>query len=472
MEAILEKFRNKVAAINSTSAKSYHKAVAAISTFLKTRSDHETFSEAMLADWFVFMHLSGNSLKTCLHYLDIISSLHHAVAADDGNPPTSIFKDFKSKAKALEDAPAAMCITESDFQKALSATKMASRLSGTLSLATDLLLLSLIRGARPLAETAMLKKGALDPDDDEVQAIVARQSSPRKKYVFTLGQAEATPRQLAAKVAAEVRDLLRLRGLAPGLNPDDTVRSLWAYAALKCGAPGSDVVAALGGAPAALPVLSLCQPRELPELRKEALRRAVAEMYISNPMRWYAMRLRPRVKFEDVERRFSIYKEELRRPEIYYPYEEIARRTGKKLIFEKKPFISDVVFFHTRITDILPLFSKIGDIAWCYTTNGRRGGQYAEISTLDFRRFQQTVGQFTPEYEVGPLGQLTPREDEEVVVMGGLFDGRTAGFKKIDKTDAGDTLYRLRLIGDNGIEWRIGIDSRRVKRLTPSLQSS
>ena len=62
------------------------------------------------------------------------------------------------------------------------------------------------------------------------------------------------------------------------------------------------------------------------------------------------------------------------------------------------------------------------------------------------------------------IGELQPDEDEKVVVIGGLFQGREADFKKIDKAADDNTIYRLQFLGDNGFEWRIGVDRRLLRK--------
>ena len=206
------------------------------------------------------------------------------------------------------------------------------------------------------------------------------------------------------------------------------------------------------------------------------------------------MSLRPGVRFSQVCRRIQLLSTSNAQrptyddpPELFYPCEEIARTIGKKIVTRQRPFIHSVVFFRARLTDIGRLFAKIGDLAWCYRQNARPGAPYAAISDAQFRLFQQTIAQFTPDYEVASSGELELNEGDRVEILGGLFagheatmegivkeethgmsilessDNSAAGLSQSEKQNASGVVYRLNIIGDNGIEWRINVNSRLLK---------
>ncbi|MDE7345773.1 MAG: hypothetical protein K2N48_03415 [Muribaculaceae bacterium] len=227
---------------------------------------------------------------------------------------------------------------------------------------------------------------------------------------------------------------------------------------------------------------------------------AIGRVFLDNPPRWYAMSLRPGVLFTQVCRRIQLLSSgngqrttdnaplantarsadtSLSDIELFYPCEEIARAIGKKIVIRERPFIHSVVFFRAKLTDIGPLFARIGDLAWCYRQSSRSGAPYADISERQFQLFQQTIAQFTPDYEVASTGELELRPNDRVQILGGLFAGHEATFEesrvkgqessisasengkqKTENANASGVVYRLNIIGDNGIEWRISVDSR------------
>ena len=73
-----------------------------------------------------------------------------------------------------------------------------------------------------------------------------------------------------------------------------------------------------------------------------------------------------------------------------------------------------------------------------YTVPGTGIRNYAAIPAVDFDIFQRTIGMFTNDCEVAPIGTLTPRPDERVVLVGGLFQGCDARFRN---TENDNTLY-------------------------------
>lgn len=173
------------------------------------------------------------------------------------------------------------------------------------------------------------------------------------------------------------------------------------------------------------------------------------------------MKLRARVTYQEMQDHVRKYYDDKCPFEFFYPYDEIKKRIGKKLVTESVPVIKDIVFFRARVTDIFPLFCKIGDIAWCYTTTGKPGGDYAAIPRHQFERFQETIGQFTSDYEVAPIGGFEPEEGERVVVLSGLLADREFDISKIE--DGDNTVFQLRMIGDNGIQWRTRARKHQLK---------
>ncbi len=345
----------------------------------------------------------------------------------------------------------------------------------------------------------------------------------RSRYLFPLRQSQRTPRQLQSHIAQIVNALFRRARLPQATDPYQTVEALWAYAALRAGIPASALVAHLGHVPLGLPVLRLSGVRSQvsgadpswTEHRSACAVSApqgtnsrasdldsslltldsskeyfsqVGKIFLENEPRWYAMQLRPGVRFTDLTRRIELLRttspltlnssplaEGL---ELFYPSEEISRLIGKKIVTRQRPFIHSVVFFRAKLTDIGRLFSKIGDLAWCYRQSARPGAPYADISDRQFQLFQQTIARFTPDYEVAATGDLALRAGDRVEILGGLFQGQQAivesrlPSRPKDSAEAKTenavpaspgVIYRLNIVGDNGIDWRISVDPRLLK---------
>lgn len=464
-------FRSEADRKTQSSARTYHKALSSLSGYLSD-SDQLACGDVVrvMEGWLVGLSLKGLSPKTLMLYLDIVAGLYGAAVKAGIASESKVFKVLKDTLRAIGREEWERSVTSDDFDRLLNMAKTASHVGGELSVSTDLVLYSLLNGAVPVAEVAQLKRDDV-ADDAESRAIVERHVDRRRRYVFGLNQSGSTPRQVEHRLNQLVGRLFQLRNIAMGRSVDDTIEGYWAYAALRAGSSPRDVVAALGKVPSALPVLRVCGDVPFDADRRLALSRDVAELLMVNPLRWYAMRLRPRVKFADIESRFEMLGNAVKKPRMFYPSEEIAKRIGKKLVYHKRPVIADVVFFNSRVTDIMPLFGKIGDLAWCYTTTGQPGAPYAAISRQAFERFQDAIGQFTPDYEVAPIGKLEPREGDKVVIVGGLLQGRSINVRNVTTANSrdeaaspgsGTTIYRFQFDSQNGFEWKVSVPSRLI----------
>lgn len=481
-DGLLEFFQSRTDGLKEGARRSYRNALASWTAFAVGREDVAP-DRAMLADWLAALYMRGFSYKTALHYLNIISGLYTAAVKEGFLHGDLPFKNFKELVVAVGEVRWDGGVKAQNLEEILKLTKAAATRNGVDAVAADILLLSLLNGGKPLREIITLRVEDTEGYATESLDVVRRNAASRRKYVFDLHQSEHTPKQLDRQVSERLLRLLRPSLPASATTVDDLLAGYWAYATLRCGATPRETVAALGGAPASMPVLELIgeiggiggigaiggetdggDRQGISEERKGELRRSVARMVSVNPYGWFAMRLRPRVKFDEIQDRLELVEKEVGKPELFYPCEEIARRTGKKLVFRQRPVISDVVFFRSRVTEILPLFAKIGDLAWCYTTNGRPGAPYAMIPQATFNRFQTAIGQFTPDYEVAPVGGLTPGEGDRVEVIGGLFNGQELDLKKVDGRDAAHSIYRLHFDSANGIEWRVSLDNRQIRR--------
>ena len=447
-------------------ASAYRQAISIFNSFLN--SIPEVPLEESLREFAVYLFLNGYTFKTASHYLDIITSLLNKWGKGKN-------ADFQTAWQTVSPALWDGGISDAPFQRLLLLLKTAPRQNGETSVAIDFLLLALLHPHLSTEQISRLTVSDIPSLSPLSEDIVARQADPRRKFLFPLDHSYRTPRQLREHVDNLLRSLLKLRNIPLYGNIDQTIRSYRAYTALRAGLSPEDAAALAGGATPGVTVLSLF-PTDNRGADEVSVSR-MADVLLSNPLRWYALRLRPYVSYTELTERLSSLQKEktLIAPELFYPHDEIARRVGKKIEFESKPVIRDVVFFKSRATDILPMLAKIGDLAWCYKNEGRRGSTYAAIPTTSFRHFQETIGKFTPDYEVAPIGTLPHIPGEKIEIIAGPFAGREARYiglakesttSKIQNSDSGSNeegpipssiLFRCALIGDNGIEWRINL---------------
>ena len=449
-------FRSKALERAATTTAYYNKAIRSLEEFLSTLNDSSIFpSEDVIVKWVLYLYICQFSTKSILLYFNSISALYRDALKEGIVPKNNIFGQLKPKIITVLDKSS---VLDNDFHKLKVMMSSVQHLSGDAQIADDIITLSLLTGCRrSVKDIAALKKQDLLDTNKELSIILKRNINPRRKYIFNLHQHRLTIRQFEECVQNITSNLLIQYHIRQFGSMQDTLESYWAYAALLVGVSANKIVGYLGHAPKGIPLLSLCKP-EYNGIDYVSITE-IGSSLIKNPLRWYAMHLRYKVTYEELVERLSSI-EGLTVPELFYPLNKIAKRIKKKLVFEEQPVISNIVFFHTRITDIIPLFRHISDLAWCYTTSGKYGTQYAAISDVSFHRFQEMIGHFTEDYE-SQISTNTISEGTDVKVSAGLFAGIEASLEKVETTD-GNSILQLLYRSDNNFKWTVGIDHRLV----------
>lgn len=244
----------------------------------------------------------------------------------------------------------------------------------------------------------------------------------------------------------------------------ESLKRIWACLALKSGVLPNVVKSAIGKVPSILKPLQIVETKEISENLYKQAAKSVAESLKGEEPQWFAMRLRPKVKFEGILERFSLLGDTVKMPEFFYPSQEIAKKVGRKMVWTGKPVIRDVVFFKTRKCEIYPLFTNLYDLAWCYRTPGGGTGNYAVIPDKAMEEFKNALGFLNPDFEVMPTGQLELKPGDKVVIVDGEYAREIAEIlKKPETMEDGNTIYRVSLLNQNG-HWDIGIDARLLKK--------
>lgn len=244
----------------------------------------------------------------------------------------------------------------------------------------------------------------------------------------------------------------------------DSISFLWDCLALKAGVRPGIVRSVSPEIPPQLNFLSLCKVSQVSDSEKKEASLAVHNILSGDNPQWFALRLRPRVKYDDLIDRFSRISQEVKLPELFYPSEEIAKRVGHKVVWKGKPIIRDVVFFRSRKVDVTHLLTRLYDLAWCYRTPGGLPGQYASIPDKAMLDFKKALGMLTPDFEVAPAGEMELKPGDKVIVVNeknmeepGLI------LKKASLDNDGNKIYRVSLLNRNG-HWDIGIDARLIRK--------
>ena len=465
---LIEFFRSESSLKCGPTAAAYLKAVNSLAAYADISPENCPVASAeFLNNWIVAMNRNGISLNTASHYVNVIAALYSKAVEAGVAEKSDCFTTVKTNLKLFGSDIWKGAIADEHFSRFILFLKNGSRLKGDDRVYADVALFSIINRAMSVESVAMLKRDDLADFDEASAEIADRHCAATRKYVFPLRQSVLTPKQLAADLCLRISKLMSDRGIAIAGDANHTIRSYWAFAALKVGASGSMALQMCGGTPSGLPVLKLCGGNAAADVSPEAVARltqAVNGIFLTNPMRWFAMRMRPGVKFKQLETRIKASAD--MQLELFYPLEEIARRKGNKIVWASKPIISDIVFFKSRYTDVQPLFAAIGDAAWCY----KSGGVYASIPDAEMKKFQYAIGKFTSETEIYPLGTIPLEKNDRVEIIGGPFSGYTATYDSTRYEDEGGetparVVYRLIMPSGNGMEWVLDMDPWQVKKL-------
>lgn len=460
---LLDFFRSRLSSSRSEGAMRYRKTVSELESFLLGhRLQLVDLSETMMADWATELLCRGLAVSTVARHLNSLNGMIKDAAKEGMTEPDNSARTISKSLSELKSLPPLLGTPL--FGTLLSTLRdaMKERDDNRYDVFLDMVLLSLLNGAMPLEKVSRIRKEDMKDYDEESLSILVRNSGSRRDYVFDLRQSVLTPRQLNASVSAGVLSAFRQHFDKPGLDADALVRSIWAACAIRSGLPASEALGYAGGtAPYSIP--AFCSPAIVGEDGRKAWTDAVNTMLCGGMPKWFVMQMRRGVSYEELRKEIC---EKIRPcPLLYYPCETVLRQRGNKKSVEERPFIDRTVFFRSSPEKIMPMFSIIGDKAWCYRVLGVPGSPYAVIPQRDMERFQRAVGVFTPDIEIHPLNGLTPKPGESVILIKAGFGNRTATVEDVLTNECGSAIFRVKFDTDNGYEFRIDVDARQLQQI-------
>ncbi len=459
---IFDFFRSRLTGLSMESACKYRRTISEFDCFLAGHSlSVQELSTTMMGDWATELLRQGLSESTVIRHLNIVNSLVRSAAQKGFMLPNDAPRTI---AKALENTADGdpFLLDERCFTDCLQRLRSLAKGTESACIYGDILLISLLEGGRSLNDIIFIKKEDGSGYDALSRAIIERNISPKREYVFDLRQSRMTAGQLRAVVYSGVLQLFReIIPLSISIDPEAFVRSLWVSCMIRGGATASEALYQAGGtAPYAVP--SFCIPGREHGSNSQSWKAAVSPMLGQEMPRWYAMHMRRKVSYEELAGAIS---ERIRPvPELFYPVETIRKRIGDKMTVDKQPFISHTVFFRSNPEKVKSMFGIIGDKAWCYRVSNSPGSPYAVISDEDMRRFQGAIGVFTPDIEIHRLGELTPKPGETVIIIKAGYGNRTGTVREVISKKCGSTIFRVELSTEHGYEWREEFDARQIER--------
>lgn len=458
-------FQSRFSGLGADSLLKYRRTLSELDCFLTGHHRLlKDISDVMVADWATDLFRQGLAKSTVVRHLNILNSLVKDAVKNGMLEPNDAPRRL---ARHLEDSAFTLppLIKESALESCLTVLRDSVKPSDKSNVYADMVLLSILNGTAPFQEVANLKKDGQHQYDEVSRTIIERNRAPKRGYVFDLRQSYNTPRQLYGTIGKEVETLFsHIIDIKP-FDPDTFIRSLWAACAMKCGATASEALSMVDG-DASYSIPSFCKALQTPSAEKSQWIRPVNALLTCRMPKWYAMHIRKGVQYEDLRKEIA---QNLRpMPELFYPCEKIRKQTGGKTVVEEQPFILRTAFFKSSPESVMPMFRIIGDKAWCYRASNSPSAPYAVISPEEMRRFQTAVGIFTPDTEIHPLGELSPKPGESVIVMTAGYGNREGEVEEVINRDCGSVIFRVKLSTDQGYEWRMDVDSRQIERILNS----
>ncbi len=459
---ILEFLRSKISEMSAESKMRYRKTLAELDVFLTGhRLQLADLSATMVADWATEMLSRGLAKGTVTNHLNFFSGLLKSAVKEGMLEPNDSPRTLaKSLAELKTDMP--VLLKGTNYNACLAILRNALKRTKDFNVFEDIVLFSMINGAMPIEEVVSLKVSDALKYYGISQIIIERNLNKKRSYIFELRQSHLTSKQLRAVVTDGVFSIFKRFVGGESFDADDFIRSLWVAIAIRNGLLASETLGCVGGS-APYAVLPFNQAVEFPPEGKKLWINTVNTILSYEMPRWYAMHLRRGVQFDEVRK--EIHEKFQPIPELFYPCETLVKRTKNRKIIDEQPYITSTAFFKLFPESVQSLFNVIGEKAWCYRTLGVPSAPYAVIPRQDMERFQKAIGIFTPDIEIKPLGELSPKPGESVIVVSAGFGGRTGKVEEVINKDSGSVIFRVKLDTDSGYEFRMDLDERQIERI-------
>lgn len=457
-------FRSKISEMSAESKIRYKKTLDQLDVFLTCHHlSLEKISAEMVADWVTEMLSKGISVGTVSNHLNFLSGMMKPVVMKGYIPTADCVRTTSRQLVDCKDNLPPL-LNNADYQAVVGQLRKALAQADGNNPIEDVVLFSLLNGAMPLNEVALLKVDSLDAYDGISRTILERNVDRKRKYVFNLNQSALTPNQLEKSLSSGSEQLFGKYLKIESFDADEFVRSLWVAIAIHNGLSASEALALAGGS-ARYAVMLFNAPMAEPaaETAKKQWIKTVNAVLSHDMPRWYALRLRKGTDYDELKK--EINRKIKPSPELFYPCEKIVKKTHNRRVIGEQPYITNTVFFKTFPECVQPMFNAIGDKAWCFRTHGEKRAPYATIPQAEMDRFQRAIGIFSSDTEVKPLGELSPKPGESVIVISAGFSGQTGTVEHIINKGCPSAIFRVKLDTDNGFEFRIDIDERQLERI-------
>lgn len=434
------------------SRKALKSAGASFASFLKKSPDNE-ISKKTVDNWIASMCLDGLKSSTRRKYTRELSLLY---ANWNGNKnEQSPFDSAKFTETETDETATKRMLSNLQYVSRLLKISPKNQDYETVSI----FLYLLFNVGMRLQDIINLKFGddtiQLSQTDDIVETM---HRSGRKKYVFGLEQGKKREGQIIRELTTKIHKDITVYGLDFGNTfSRDSITSLWIAAAAKAGIPVTDIRSVITSVPAEYPSLSLVSPTPLTDERRFKILQKVADNINDGSSKWFVMKMRQGINPENIreaiKQHFGNHYDNML---FFYPSHTVVSRdkTGRK-IKNEQPYLPSILFFKLRKDKVAELFSKIGDIAWCYKWTNSPDSPYSTISQQEMKAFQRHIGSFSPDIRM----ELVPRTtaltvDQTVRINGGMMENHIGVIRSV-KNSNGTRTYTLDISEKISATWTV-----------------
>lgn len=350
--------------------------------------------EEQLRAWVAQLFRNGMSPLTIKRYVQSLHSVYESVADTSDCDSGGLFANLLREISQSTDT------SEEHHTEASTVKRLASgtgRLNAVQQLYLDAFLFMIYTRGTCIEDVITLPRNldtATLPPQAVALSLAHRKPHCRRAFPFPAEEISNGSESMLRKIETVANSLTDREKIK--VTPDMAL-SLWIACALECGIRAEEIHACISRIPESYSWLRFIKPATLLPEEIHDITCYVADYINTNRAAWYAMRLRNGITPTAIRQHLRKSGVAPMVQEYFYPCQEIARRTGKKLTFDSKPYIADILFFKALRRDLRPLFSTIGHMAWCYRNTNSSESDYARIPDRSMQRFQNAIGIFSPD---------------------------------------------------------------------------
>lgn len=414
--------------------------------------------EDSLRVWIANMIDCGFTVSSRRRYVEKLGSIYkeYLNGAIDGNDPFGKVKDLRN----FEVQKSGKELRENSVKLARIFDSLMIDAKNKPELAVFLYLL--FNGSSDLENAISLTTENFVPVYPQLDEIIKPEDfHHRRRYVFALNQSRKRMSQLKKEVTGLVDIYLSFKGIkfSDGFS-NKTIVALWAERARRIGIKLSELKKVLSIIPAEYEYLRYISGTELSQDSINAIYRKVAESFSPSIRRWYAIRLRKGVDYDDFQKSIKkVFAEHYDEGTLFYPQSVVTKRVDKKIISETIPVIPDVVFINVlpRHVSKIDRLIKLENFGWIFRSSRKPDSEYSAIDSQSMFTFQRVVGSFTPDMKISLTKESPIGIGREVRITGGIMEGYTGQIYDI-KDDSDVRQIFIRLSPDYSIRAEIKIE--------------